>query len=832
MKKYLLLTIVFFLASMAVNAIPAYPGKLTVTLPNGKQVLLTHRGDEHFSFFTDEEGNAYRRTANKVGFEQISMDEVREMWQPRMDRANKARSARAEKKVGAPSGNLTGTKKGLVILMQFDDYDFVTNDPKAVFQDYFNKEGYTDFGMTGSVKDYFMAQSYGQFELDFDVVGPYTAAHSMVYYGAQMGSSHDSRPYELIWEGCVQADADVNFADYDWDGDGEVDQIYVIYAGYGENYDYTEDNLFANCIWPHESQLKYYNIEGMTPLDNVMINTYACSCELRGIEGEDLNGIGAACHEFSHSIGLPDFYDTKGNNFGMSVWDVMDQGCYNNDSRTPSGYTSYERMFAGWLKPVELKLNSKTTIEGMRPLAESPEAYILYNENNKDEYYLLENRQLTGFDSSLYGHGLLVLHVDFNAEVWQSNSVNINSSRQRLTIIPADNELVYSYNSLAGDPFPGKKGVTELTNYSTPAATLYNANTDGSKLMGKPIDNIKESDNGLISFVACRPELGIPELGEAEAVAGQPAFTVNWSAVNEAVGYELEVTEIGTASDDPSDALERMFDFASFVSKSAGLSDISSKMADYGLENWRGSKIFTSPNKMRLGTSTSAGYVRTATWVVPQSSDMTIVVGAKQYKAGTSVKGKVKVAFGNQGDQATYDEASFELTEDGYMVFHFSIRKDLFWIEIHPETCMYLNYLAIYDGEWTAEQLGLNNGARQKVPKKVTTVKTYTTDKTSYTIENVNTKHRFIYRIRAFEDGDIYSLWSGEKQFAFSEFVPMAGDVNNDGDVDAKDIADIVSYMMGKNPSNFDVNAADINNDGKVNIADILQIDNLILSEE
>ena len=823
MKKYLLLTIVFFLASMAVNAIPAYPGKLTVTLPNGKQVLLTHRGDEHFSFFTDEEGNAYRRSANKVGFEQISMDEVREMWQPRMDHANKARSARAAKKVGTPSGNLTGTKKGLVILMQFDDYDFVTKDPKAVFQDYFNKEGYTDYGMTGSVKDYFKAQSYGQFKLDFDVVGPYKADHSMVYYGAQMGNSHDSRPYELIWEGCVQADADVNFADYDWDGDGEVDQIFVIYAGYGENYDTTEDNLFANCIWPHESQLKYYSIEGMTLLDNVKINTYACSSELRGIDGENLNGIGAACHEFSHSIGLPDFYDTNGNNFGMSTWDVMDQGCYNNDSRTPSGYTSYERMFAGWLTPKEL--NNMTRIEGMKALEEKPEAYILYNEKNKNEYYLLENRQKIGFDASLYGHGLLVLHVDYDETVWSSNSVNVNSSRQRLTIIPADNELRYALQSLAADPFPGTKNVTELTNYSTPAATLYNDNVDGSKLMSKPIDNIKESDDGLISFVACRPEMAIPVQEEAKAIDGEASVTLSWSAVSGAIGYELEVTEMGMASNDPSEALEKDFNFEAFESKSAGLSDISTKMADYGYKNWSGSKLYTSPKKLRIGTSSSSGSVRTATWAVPQSSDMTIVIGAQLYKADTPVKGKVRVAFGNQGEYATYDEASFELTEDGYMVFHFSIRKDLFWIEIQPNTCMYLNYLAIYDGEWTAEQLGLNAAARQLSPRKATNVQTYQTTTNSYTLKNLNPKNRYLWRVRAKGEEGRYSLWSEEKMFDFSgSNIVVKGDVNDDGYVNIADIVEIVNYLMGSPSNNFDEKSADVNGDNKVNANDIVQI--------
>ena len=784
MKKSLFLMFALLMGCLAVKAVPAYPGKLSVTLPNGKQVVLTHRGDEHFSFFTDEEGNAYRRSANLNGFDPISWDEVKNIWQPRLDNANKARSTRAATRVGTPAGELKGKKKGLVILMQFADYSFVTENVKSVFQDFFNKEGYSDYGMSGSVKDYFKAQSYGQFELDFDVVGPYTAAHSMVYYGAHDGDAHDSRPEELIKEGCEFADAEVNFADYDWEGDGEVNQVFVIYAGYGESSDITQDNKFANTIWPHESNLKYFGIN--LKLDGTSIGTYACGCELRGIEGKNLDGIGTACHEFSHCLGLPDFYDTQGQkNFGMSYWDVMDAGTYNGDSCIPAGYTSYERMFAGWLTPTEL--TSMTRIENMSPLVDSPEAYILYNENNKNEYYLLENRQLKGFDAGLYGHGLLVLHVDYDKDVWGSNSVNISESRQRLTIIPADNQLVGSRSSLAGDPFPGTKGVTSLTNYTTPAATLYNTNTDGSKLMGKAIDHITESENGLISFVACRPELAIPEPGEGQEIAGEAAFSISWPAVSGAVGYEIEVTEIGTSSDDPAEALETEFAFDKFVSSTIGFTDVSTKMSEYGLEGWRGSKLYTSPDKMRVGTSSSVGYVRSATWSVPQSSEFTIVMGAKSGKAGTTVKGKVRVAFGNEGDQPTYSEQSFEVSEEGRQAFSFQVMKDLFWIEIRPESLMYLNYLAIYDGKWTIDQLyPKSNAARMYAPRRASTVTNYTSDTNSITLKDLNSKCRYVYRIRAVGEEDTYSQWSEQQTFTFSNASGIAGissDIDNNAPV-------------------------------------------------
>jgi M6 family metalloprotease-like protein len=776
MKKSLILILALFWGCLAVNAIPAYPGKLTVTLPNGKQVILTHRGDEHFSFFTDEEGNAYRRSANQGGFEQISMDKVREIWQSRLTRANKARSIRAAKRIGKPAGNLIGTKKGLVILMQYADYSFVTKNVKAVFQDYFNKTGYTDYGMAGSVRDYFKAQSYGLFDLEFDVVGPYTAAHSMVYYGAHNGNEHDIRPEELIKEACEMADADVNFADYDWDNDGEVNQVFVVYAGYGENYDNTADNIFANCLWPHEWNLKYAGIN--LRLDGKDITTYACSCELDGIEGTNLDGIGAACHEFSHCLGLPDFYDSRGDNYGMGSWDVMDQGNYNNNSRTPAGYTSYERMFAGWFSPTEL--NTMTRIEGMKPLTESPEAYILYNENNRNEYYLLENRQFDGFDKAIPGHGLLVLHVDYDETVWKDNLVNTNTGHPRMTYIPADNKL--NYNTQSNDPFPSSKGVTSLTNYTTPAATLFNENTDGRKLMSKPIDHITESEDGLISFVACRPELAIPEPGEGQEIEGEAAFTISWPAVNGAIGYEVEVTEVGTSSDDPKEALIREFNFDEFVSKSIGFTDVSSKMTDYGLKGWSGNKIYTSPNKIRIGTSSATGYVSTATWYVPQSSEFTIVMGADVGKAGTSVKGKLRMAYGNDGDKATYETVDFEVTGDGRQVFSFQVKKDLFWIEIRPEGLMHLNYLAIYDGIWSLEQLGYQtNAARQSARRKASIVTNHTTDTNSITLRDLNTKSRFMYKVRTLGEEDTYSLWSEEHTFKFSNSSGIEGITANPG---------------------------------------------------
>ena len=773
MKTKLLLTLAAWMfASAAVLAVPAKRVTKTVRLDNGTTVELTLRGDEHFSFYTDASGNPYKKTM-KGKYERLTTKEVDSLWtlrkSERMQLSQTASSTRRNmpiRRAGTPSPVTTGNQKGLVILMEFQDVKFVTQNPKAVFNRFFNEEGYNDYNNAGSVKDYFLRQSYGKLNITFDVVGPYSTSKNMAYYRAATENKHDVRPAHMVAEAIDAARSDVNFANYDWDGDGEVDQVFVVYAGYNQ-----AQGADSTTIWPHEWTLE---ADGLTRTYNgKTIRTYGCSSELMGdgvYNTGILDGIGTACHEFSHCLGLPDMYDTSTNNFGMGDWDVMCSGSYNdnNTSHTPAGYTSYERMFAGWLTPTEIK--TMTRINDMKPLATDAEAYILYNEKNRNEYYLLENRQPVGFDRGLPGHGLLIVHVDYDEGAWTSNAVNTISTWQRMTIIPADNQLYPTNSNMAGDPWPGTTGNTALTNFTSPAATLYSNNVDGTKFMSKNIDNITENtSNHTVSFVVCRPEMDVPTPNDGTEVSGASSFTVEWPAVSGAIGYELELTKIGGVPTNPTEALEREYDFDKCYSKTAGFSDIGTKMSNYGLSGWTGESLFTSPNKLRFGTSTKTGYLRTATWQVPESTDMTIVMGADVFKAGTPVKGTLIVKYGNSGETAASEEVAFEVTGDNKLVFHFNIKKDLFWIEIHPNAQMYLNYLAVYNGTWTAEQLGYASSAAKPFgPLYANETTYYSTSTNSYTFENLNTTSRYVYRVRAKGDENIYSQWSSEKTFTFS----------------------------------------------------------------
>ena len=367
-----------------------------------------------------------------------------------------------------------------------------------------NETGYANsLGFVGSVKDYFLAQSNGQFELDFDVVGPYTLNHEYAYYGAPSGNSHDVRPCDMVYDACRLADPDVNFTDYDWDGDGYVEQVYVLFAGLGQAAGGDE-----NTIWPHEYKLQYGNNGSYVSKDNnVVVNTYACGPELTlqytpVAYRERVDGIGTLCHEFSHCLGYPDLYDTgNGGNFGMGEFDLMDAGSYNGESFCPPNYSAYEKWFAGWITPTIL--DKPVSVKGMQAQdVKYGQAFVVYNDNNKNEYYLIENRQQSVgiWDKQLPASGMMITHVDYDKDIWEYNNVNtfvnysnLYNDHQRLTIFHADNDE--STETQAGDLYPFN-GNNSLTDTSSPAATIY----QGGTIMGKPITNITQNEDGSIDF--------------------------------------------------------------------------------------------------------------------------------------------------------------------------------------------------------------------------------------------------------------------------------------------------------------------------------------------
>lgn len=512
------MTLVLSLATLALNAVPARRGVWrTATLSDGSTVRVELRGDEHLHYWESADGRRFLPDGDGR-FREIdteAMGAMRRRAQVRREGVQTRRRA-ALRRVKTNQGLYEGNRRGLVILVEFADKSFQTANDKVFFTRVANELGFREGNFKGSVKDYFLAQSNGRFVLDFDVVGPVKLPNGYAYYGKNDGEGNEPHAVEMVKEACEAAADSVDFGRYDWDGDGYVDQVYVLYAGHGEA-DYGTGSVGTqgddDVVWPHEwtisSATTVYDSRGLVQhmgkpleLDGVKVDTYACSNEL-DYAGKTA-GVGTMCHEFTHCLGLPDFYDTssQGSNFGMGDWDLMCSGSYNGDSYRPAGYTAYEKMVAGWLQPVELKAD--TLVADMKPMSEHGASYIIRNDGHDDEYYLVENRQRTGWDTALPGRGLLVTHVDYDEKIWFYNEVNTTGSssytknnHQRLTIFHADNSTTYT--SQQTDLYPyGQKD--SLTATSVPAARLYHSNASGKKLMDGALLGIQQQGGGLMTF--------------------------------------------------------------------------------------------------------------------------------------------------------------------------------------------------------------------------------------------------------------------------------------------------------------------------------------------
>lgn len=521
MKKLYLMLSMLFAFGAAANAIPAKKLQKVITLTNGTQVSVELRGDEYLSWWEGTDGTAYRTTAaDDTVFEAFDLEAQKPAAAARRARAEQGRVARLarvknslkgadDKMRGLGGDHITykGVKKGLVVLVDFKNKKFADGHDLEYYKNVINGKDFSDEeeGYVGSVRDYFLAQSNGQFELDFDVVGPVTMSKNYGYYGNDGAYQKDEKVYEMIKEACDGIQDKVNLKDYDWDGDGEADQVFFLYAGLGQ-----ASGGSAGTVWPHESELRYWPC-GVLSYSTGKINTYACANELQpetqGSSRYISAGIGTICHEFSHCLGFADMYDTTGGGgYGMSVFDVMDQGSYNGNGFVPCNYTAFERIYAGWVEAIELE--SPATVKDMKSVSDYGRPFIMYNYKNTNEYFLMENRQNTGWDKGLYGsNGLLIVHVNYVPSRWANNSVNSSAEKiQCCTVVNADGSRENTQYSLQGDLYPYEvKGVTmndEFTDESEPAAKLYTKNSDNSYALGIPITQIKRS-KGSVSFLVC-----------------------------------------------------------------------------------------------------------------------------------------------------------------------------------------------------------------------------------------------------------------------------------------------------------------------------------------
>ena len=403
-----------------------------------------------------------------------------------------ARTAKTTTNDGQPANRqpVVGERRVLVILMSYQDRLFTKSNTD--YDRLFNEEGYSDDQAHGSVRDYYLDVSYRQLDLRSDIYGPYITKEKMSYYGKNGRDHSDSNPYALFVEAIAHVAAETDLSKYDGDGDGFVDNVHIIFAGYGE-----ESGAPADAIWSHESTFyRPYEVQGLK------IDRYSCAPELRGNSGNGISRIGPHCHEIGHALGAMDFYDTNytiaGQFQGTGQWDVMAQGSWNNDGVTPADFNPYVKAYNyGWVTPRPLPTGEVT----LEPSCSGADTYYLLKASEYGDYYLLENRSQQGWGSALPGEGLLLFHV--HADIANAgNEINVGTPQMCYVVCasstakqPGRNAASYGDINSDGCPFPGSNGNTVFSSTSTPQAFFW----DGSNCQIN-LNGISLSDDGLVTL--------------------------------------------------------------------------------------------------------------------------------------------------------------------------------------------------------------------------------------------------------------------------------------------------------------------------------------------
>ena len=521
MRKSIILLAVSAIMCIQALANPAIRGSVQMPQPDGTLVKISLQGDEFYSFNTTVDGYtvllndagayvyAQREGKKLVPTGVLAHDEgqrspaelallgtltKRMTDKEAVEEAHMRRAARnAMLRVDLSNFDFDNFR-GLVILIDFADRKFESEDPQAFYTQMFSTEGLTgwhdphtnrDVTCPGSVRDYFNDQSNGAFNPPFDVYGPYTSTKNANQCYSQSRS--------IFKAALKSANDDIDFSKYDNNGDGRVDMVFFLVAGYSA----ASNGRESGYLWPHASNFTYDYIN----YDSKWFDRYASSTELYGWESTPssvvVEGIGTVCHEFSHVLGLPDFYDTDyddngGESHHPGGWDIMAGGSDYNYGRTPAGYTFYERYALGWARPKTINGEGNFSLEAVN---KSREGYILRTPVN-NEFFTIENRQKTGWDAYIPGHGMIVTRVDStNLTVWSNNQVNCNPAHNYFELLRAGNT---TSGDLGSDPFPGTTGNPMLTNETTPNLKTWSGKPNAYNIVG-----INEK-SGIINFTVVK----------------------------------------------------------------------------------------------------------------------------------------------------------------------------------------------------------------------------------------------------------------------------------------------------------------------------------------
>lgn len=513
-----LIPAILFACHTPSNSMPAFPKRIFLQGSDGNTVALSLQGDEHCKYAVEESSgftavqdsmDCWRYlTLGKSGYPEISnikvagtkIEELPSLlgntpgrlipYQPQSTGPDKERHEVS--RAGTDNNTVIGKRKALIILAEFPDRRFHCQPQE--FEELFNMKDYTLNNATGSVADYFNEVSEGQLDLTSTIIGPFTSKRNMSYYGKNSSiGGGDSNPMELFLEALDYARSSVDLKEFDCNYDGLIDNIHIIYAGYGE-----EAGASANAIWAHECTF--------SPIDAIpglKIDRYSCSPELRNNQGNTITTIGPPCHEICHALGAMDFYDTdysqRGEYQGTSTWDIMAAGSWNNGGATPAWPNPYVRAYNfGWAKPEVL------TNDGVYDFKDSKRKIYRIDTFEDNDYFLLEYRDGQRFSSSEPGTGMMIFHIGPDIERYaRTNSINATFPQQCYPVcassnytMPTSNSSSYGNIDSPSCAFSDRNGSSVFDKNSIPGALSFSGKESGFAVS----DIHEETDNITFSF--------------------------------------------------------------------------------------------------------------------------------------------------------------------------------------------------------------------------------------------------------------------------------------------------------------------------------------------
>lgn len=835
MKKIILAFCLLFLVAGVARAVPAKPGFRTYRQSDGSTINVELRGDEHHHSLVTEDGltieradngDFYYRTAvgvtavrahnpgnrrhDEAAFVIAQKESLSMKAQASSPAGSKVvrRASSARRKSQVPN---TGVAKVPILLVEYSDKK-MSND-KAAFVTHYTKG-------PESVHQYFVDQSNGKYDPQFDVFGIYLLSGARATYGGNDSYGNDKGVGRMVAEACDSASKAgiINWSDYDNNGDGECDVVIVVYAGVGE-----AQSSLSNSVWPCQWSLsdagKYHDGPGARQYNGTTVDRFAVFNEIYGASdySSRLDGIGTFCHEFSHCLGLPDFYETtyQYGYFGMCDWSLMDRGCYNNDGYTPIGYSAYEKSFMGWIDFIEPTPNTQYTLPIFNNRNDS--VIKIVSDINPNEYYVLENRHRQGWDKYIPGDGLLISHVSFIQSRWDANNPN-NGTVQLMTIFPADNIL--SERSEAGDLYGTKNH--ELTDSTSPAAQLYltasGSPTGKAGLMGKPVTEINLNADGTVSLWYIKAEdenLGKtqPQLVDSTHITST-SFMPHWTAAQNADSYTLHIIN---------------------KSKLPAYSLLMTEDLSADTTTWEKSSTGTykETGYLRLGTTNATGYI-----VSKGSIDLTdfngvstVAVTGKTFGTGANVPMKLSLLDEANVELATQTIVLPRVVEDSTFVIVLEnpsgkpARVKIGSVEKSKR--IMLSKVEVYGGDAQAAFQARRKTAVEtgdSLERLITGIVD-----TCYNVTGLQANGTFVYEVKAVYTDSTESSWSARKEITLTAGT-MMGDVNEDGIVNVSDATTLVNYILGLNPTPCNLKNGDVVADDMINVSDVTGIINIILS--